>query len=63
MNYADLVDVQELKIEDAEPLRLELESFTTAVRNGTPVEIPATDGLRAVELAERIVAAMPKRIV
>ena len=63
MNYADLVDVQELKIEDAEPRRLELESFPTSVRDGTAVEIPAIDGLRAVELAERIVAAMPQRSV
>jgi predicted dehydrogenase len=62
MNYTDLVDVQELKIDEgAEPLRLELESFTASVRNGTPVEVPATDGLRAVELAEQIVAAIPER--
>ena len=62
VNYADLVDVQELQIEEgAEPLRLELESFTASVKEGTPVEVPATDGLRAVELAERIVAAMPQR--
>jgi predicted dehydrogenase len=67
VNYQELVDVQELKIEDAgdgktaEPLRLELESFLASVRDGTPVEVPATDGLRAVELAERIVAAMPQR--
>ena len=67
VNYTELVDVQELKIEDgtdgkpAEPLRLELESFISSVRDGTPVEVPATDGLKAVELAERIVAAMPKR--
>ena len=64
VNYMDIVDVQELKIEEgAEPLRLELESFTESVKNGTPVEVPATDGLRAVELAEQIVAAMPARVL
>jgi predicted dehydrogenase len=63
LNYAELVDVQELQIEDAEPLRLELESFTGSVQAGTLVEVPATDGLAAVELAEQIVAAMPRRTV
>ena len=63
VDYGDLVDVQELKIdaEAAEPLRLELDSFVASVRDGAPLEIPAVDGLRAVELAERIVAAMPRR--
>ena len=62
VNYADVVDVQELKIEEgAEPLRSELESFIASVRDGTPVDVPATDGLRAVELAEQIVAAIPSR--
>jgi predicted dehydrogenase len=63
VNYHELVDVQELKVdaEAAEPLRLELENFVASVTDGTEPEIPATDGLRAVELAERIVAAMPRR--
>jgi predicted dehydrogenase len=63
VNYHELVDVQELKVEtdSPEPLRVELESFIGSVRDGSPLEIPATDGLKAVELAERIVAAMPRR--
>ncbi len=61
LNFADLVTVQELQIDDADPLRAELESFVNAVRNRTPPEVPAEDGLAAVELAERVVAAIPKR--
>lgn len=63
VNYADLVDVEQLEIDDAEPLRLQLESFVAAVRDGTAVEVPAEDGLAAVETAERIVAAMGRRSV
>ena len=61
LNFADLVTVQELAIDDADPLRAELESFVNAVRNRTAPEVPAEDGLAAVELAERIVAAIPKQ--
>ena len=61
LNFADLVTVKELQIDDADPLRAELESFVNAVRNRTAPEVPAADGLAAVELAERIVAAIPKR--
>ncbi len=61
LNFADLVTVQELQIDDADPLRAELESFVNAVRNRTAPEVPAEDGLAAVELAERIVAAIPKQ--
>ncbi len=63
VNYAELVDVQELTVDDTEPLRAELESFIASVRDGKPVEVPAEDGLAAVELAERIVASIAKRVV
>ena len=58
LNYADLVHVEELQISDTEPLRAQLESFVSAVRNGTPVEVTAEDGLAAVETAVRIVEAI-----
>jgi predicted dehydrogenase len=63
VNYAELVDVQELTVDDTEPLRAELESFMASVRDGKPVEVPAEDGLAAVELAEQIVASIAKRVV
>jgi predicted dehydrogenase len=58
LNFADLVTIQELQIDDADPLRAELESFVNAVKNRSQPEVPAEDGLAAVELASRIVEAI-----
>jgi predicted dehydrogenase len=58
VNYADLVHLEELQISDTEPLRAQLESFVSAVRNRTPVEVTVDDGLAAVETAVRIVQAV-----
>jgi predicted dehydrogenase len=58
LNYADLVQVEELAIDDVEPLRAELESFLGAVRGEHPPEVSAADGTAAVEVAGRIVAAI-----
>ena len=58
LSYADLVNVEELQIDDTEPLRAQLESFASSVRNGTPPEVTVEDGLAAVETAVRIVAAI-----
>jgi len=61
LNYTDLVQVEELEISDTEPLRAQLDSFISAVKNRTPPEVSAEDGLAAVETASRIVAAMGKQ--
>jgi predicted dehydrogenase len=58
LNFADLVTIQELQIDDADPLRAELESFVNAVKNRSAPEVPAEDGLAAVELATQIVQAI-----
>src|SRR4051812_34290497 len=55
LNYQDLVHVQELQIDDVEPLRAELDSFIDAVRNGRRPVVSAEDGLAAVDIATRIV--------
>ena len=60
LNYADLVQVEELAIDDVEPARAQLEAFVAAVRGRTRPVVSAEDGLAAVELAERIVAAIPE---
>jgi predicted dehydrogenase len=58
LNFADLVNIEELEIDDVEPLRAQMESFVDCVRkHGTP-QVSAQDGLNAVETAERIVGAM-----
>ena len=58
LNYKDLVQVEELQIDDVEPLRAQLDAFTHAVRHGTRPEVSAEDGLAAVALATRIVEAV-----
>ncbi len=58
LNYQELVQVEELAIDDVEPLRAELESFLGAVRREHPPEVSAADGLAAVDVARRIVEAM-----
>jgi predicted dehydrogenase len=44
LNYADLVNVEELAIDDIEPLRAELESFLAAVTGNTKPEVTVEDG-------------------
>jgi predicted dehydrogenase len=58
VNFADLVNIEELQIDDIEPLRGELDSFIDAVTGIAPPPVTGEDGLAAVELAERIVEAV-----
>jgi predicted dehydrogenase len=58
LNYADIVHVEELQIDDIEPLRAELESFVAAVQGKQPPEVTVEDGLAAVETATRIVESI-----
>ena len=59
VDYGELVEVEQLQIEEAEPLRAQLESFLAAARREAPPAVTARDGFRAVETARRIVEAMP----
>ncbi len=63
VNYADLIEIQELNIDDTEPLRAELDAFVAAAREKRASPVPFEDGLRAVEIAEQIVAAIPTKLV
>jgi predicted dehydrogenase len=58
LNYSDLVSVEELQIDDIEPLRAELESFVAAIRSGKQPEVTVEDGAAAVEIATRIVESI-----
>jgi len=58
LSYADLVKFEPIAIQDVEPLRAQAEAFLAAARGEGPVVVTAADGLAAVELAERIVAAI-----
>jgi len=45
-------------VENGEPLRNEIESFVTSIIRSTPVVCTGEDGLRALEVAHRIIADM-----
>ena len=55
LNYKDLVHIEELPIDDVEPLRAELDAFVDAVTSGSAPVVTAEDGMHAVEVAARIV--------
>jgi predicted dehydrogenase len=61
LDFSDLVNVEELQIDDVEPLRAELDSFIDSVVNGTKPAVSAEEGFAAVELATKIVAKIGKR--
>jgi predicted dehydrogenase len=58
LNFADLVHIEELEIDDTEPLRAELDAFIAAANREAAVPVSVEDGLAAVELATRIVGEM-----
>jgi predicted dehydrogenase len=58
LNFANLVHIEELQIDDVEPARAQLESFVDAVTGKAPPPVTAADGLAAVETAQRIVKAI-----
>ena len=58
LDYSDLVTLDPLTVDDAEPLRLQLEAFLHAVRTGSRPDIDASDGFANVRTAERIVQAV-----
>ena len=61
LDFKELVKIEQLTIDDVEPLRAQLDAFVSAARGESPVAVPPSAGLAAVEVAERIVAAMPER--
>jgi len=62
MVYNDLVDIQKLPIGDEEPLKAELRSFAACVREGRAPEVPGEDGVRAVRVAESVVASIRRNL-
>ncbi len=61
VNWPDLLHIEELEIDDKEPLRVEQESFLRAVsdRSMKP-EVSAEEGLAALECAEKILESVKK---
>lgn len=57
VNYLDLVNVDELQVENVEPLTLQIQDFLGAVREGRRPTVDAHAGFAAVRTAERILEA------
>lgn len=55
LKFDELINIEELEIDDIEPLRAELESFVEAILNHGKPAVTAEEGLAAVEVATRIV--------
>lgn len=58
VNWPELLHVEKLEIADAEPLKVEQQSFLNAVRGQGRPEVTAEDGLAALSCAEQILLAV-----
>jgi predicted dehydrogenase len=63
LNYADLVRIEELPIDDVEPLRAQLDAFVEAVEGRCEPVVTAEDGLAAVRVARQVVDAIAPGMV
>jgi len=61
VNWPDLLHIEQLEVDDKEPLRLEQEAFLMAVKDrALSPEVSAEDGLAALECAQKILASVKK---
>ena len=60
VNITDFVDHIPLSAPEGEPLRLEFDSFVSAVHGEMPVVVTGEDGKRALAVALRIVAEIER---
>jgi predicted dehydrogenase len=58
VNWPELLKIEQLQITEAEPLKVEQQSFLKAVLDGGRPEVTAEEGLAALECAERILACV-----
>jgi predicted dehydrogenase len=59
--FRDLIEIEELTLDDEEPLHAELASFVRAVRDGTPPEVSADEAVRVLEAADAVLAQIRSR--
>ena len=62
-DFGDLLTSEMLAIEEAEPLKAEIRAFLSAAAGGPPPAVGGAEGLRALVLAERILADLRARPV
>ncbi len=58
LDWSELVNIESLEIDDAEPIVMEIKSFLDSVRTGTRPKIDAEAGLANVATAQRIIEAI-----
>lgn len=57
-NPMEHIAITPLPVRKEEPLKLELEAFVSSIRDGNPPQVSGEDGLRALQLAWRIIDAI-----
>lgn len=60
-NGEPYIDREELDVVDAEPLRLEIESFISSIKNETPPKVSADEAKEALFVANKIVKKITER--
>ena len=62
VNWPDLLHIEQLQIDDKEPVRLQQEAFLRAVndRTFTTPEVSAEEGLAALRCAQKILTAVKR---
>jgi len=58
LDFGSMIKIDPLIVNDVEPLKAEIESFTKSIRDGGDAAVSAEDGYAAVEMAERITKAV-----
>ncbi|RJP33381.1 MAG: gfo/Idh/MocA family oxidoreductase [Phycisphaerales bacterium] len=58
LDFGSMIKIEPLVVENVDPLRAEIQCFLDSVRTGAAPAVSAEDGFAAVEMAERIAAAV-----
>ena len=58
MAFPELLDIQDVELDDHEPLAKELEAFIGAIESGCAPPVTGRDGLEAVAVAEKVLASV-----
>ena len=61
LDFGSMMKIEPLQVDDAEPLRVEIQTFLDAVRTGQSSGVTADEGLAAVRLAEQITREVAER--
>ena len=59
----DMLTIENVKLDDYEPLRKEIESFVECVREGKEPVVPGEDAVRAVGTATAILKSIEEHLV